>query len=261
MMATRTAGRHHRNVAFAIAGRGADVEAKRSSLDLPQGCSDHANPIVRRDSRWRVLSWQTSSPMTYKSSSAVSDVSLAPFGLSIIPAMQPSAHPRETGQCVAMQSCDAVSRRPLIRRRRHRELRDGWPSKALVGFRAYAHLLIGDCRSRLGCGGSAKPCARSHAIPSVRPTGSLRLRARQKHKCGETRLRIPRRACHCAGAAPPSSTTSLTTASPSDAYSPDSAAPKLGCPTRCSRSTRSGTRVTGERRRPRPIQNESGPGG
>ena len=34
--------------------------------------------------------WQTSSPTLYKSSSAASDVSVPPFGLRIIRAMQPS---------------------------------------------------------------------------------------------------------------------------------------------------------------------------
>jgi hypothetical protein len=39
--------------------------------------------------------------MTYESSSAASDVSLAPFGLRIIAAMQPSAAHGETAECVA----------------------------------------------------------------------------------------------------------------------------------------------------------------
>ena len=38
-----------------------------------------------------MLSWQTSSRMTYESKSAASDGSLASFGLRIIRAMQPSA--------------------------------------------------------------------------------------------------------------------------------------------------------------------------
>jgi len=42
--------------------------------------------------------------MTYKSSSAASDVSLAPFGWRIIRAMQPSAARGETAECVAKQS-------------------------------------------------------------------------------------------------------------------------------------------------------------
>ena len=44
---------------------------------------------------------QQCSPMTYKSSSAASDVSLAPFGLRIIRAMQPSTARGETAECVA----------------------------------------------------------------------------------------------------------------------------------------------------------------
>jgi hypothetical protein len=39
--------------------------------------------------------------MTYETSSAASDVSLAPFGLRIIRAMQPSAARGETTECVA----------------------------------------------------------------------------------------------------------------------------------------------------------------
>ena len=39
--------------------------------------------------------------MTYESSSAASDVSLAPFGLRIIRAMQPSAARGETAECAA----------------------------------------------------------------------------------------------------------------------------------------------------------------
>jgi hypothetical protein len=46
---------------------------------------------------------RTSSRMTYKSSSAASDVSLAPFGSRIIRAMQPSAARGETAECVALQ--------------------------------------------------------------------------------------------------------------------------------------------------------------
>jgi hypothetical protein len=42
--------------------------------------------------------------MTYESSSATSDVSLAPFGLRIIRAMQPSAARGETAECVAKES-------------------------------------------------------------------------------------------------------------------------------------------------------------
>jgi hypothetical protein len=41
--------------------------------------------------------------MTYESSSAASDVSLAPFGLRIIRAMQPSAARGETAECVALR--------------------------------------------------------------------------------------------------------------------------------------------------------------
>jgi hypothetical protein len=41
--------------------------------------------------------------MTYKSSSAASDGDLAPFGLCIIPAMQPSGARGETAECVALQ--------------------------------------------------------------------------------------------------------------------------------------------------------------
>ena len=41
--------------------------------------------------------------MTYKSSSAASDVSLAPFGLRIIRAMQPSAARGKTAECTAEQ--------------------------------------------------------------------------------------------------------------------------------------------------------------
>ena len=41
--------------------------------------------------------------MTYESSSAASDVSLAPFGLRIIPAMQPSAAHGETAEYVAVR--------------------------------------------------------------------------------------------------------------------------------------------------------------
>ena len=40
--------------------------------------------------------------MTYESSSAASDVSLAPFGLRIIRAMQPSAARGETAECMAL---------------------------------------------------------------------------------------------------------------------------------------------------------------
>jgi hypothetical protein len=42
--------------------------------------------------------------MTYESSSAASDVSLVPFGLRIIRAMQPSAARDETAECVAKRS-------------------------------------------------------------------------------------------------------------------------------------------------------------
>jgi hypothetical protein len=42
--------------------------------------------------------------MPYESSSAASDVSLAPFGLRIIRAMQPSAARGKTAECVAKQS-------------------------------------------------------------------------------------------------------------------------------------------------------------
>jgi hypothetical protein len=42
--------------------------------------------------------------MPYKSSSAVSDVSLAPSALRIIREMQPSAARGETAECVANQS-------------------------------------------------------------------------------------------------------------------------------------------------------------
>jgi hypothetical protein len=42
--------------------------------------------------------------MTYESSSAASDISLAPFGLRIIRAMQPSAARGETAECVALRS-------------------------------------------------------------------------------------------------------------------------------------------------------------
>jgi hypothetical protein len=41
--------------------------------------------------------------MTYQSSSAASDVSLAPVGLRIIPAMQPSAPRGKTAECVALR--------------------------------------------------------------------------------------------------------------------------------------------------------------
>jgi hypothetical protein len=46
-------------------------------------------------------SWRTSSPMPYESSSAASDVSLAAFGLRIIPAKQASAARDKTAECVA----------------------------------------------------------------------------------------------------------------------------------------------------------------
>jgi hypothetical protein len=42
--------------------------------------------------------------MPYESSSAASDVSLAEFGLRIIPAMQPSAARGKTAECVAKHS-------------------------------------------------------------------------------------------------------------------------------------------------------------
>jgi hypothetical protein len=42
--------------------------------------------------------------MTYESSSAASDVSLAPFGLRIIRAIQPSAARGRTAECVAKRS-------------------------------------------------------------------------------------------------------------------------------------------------------------
>ena len=41
--------------------------------------------------------------MTYESSSAASDVILAPFGLRIIRAMQPSAARGETAESVALE--------------------------------------------------------------------------------------------------------------------------------------------------------------
>ena len=44
--------------------------------------------------------------MTYESSSAASDVILAPFGLPIIRAMQPSAARGETAESVANQQPD-----------------------------------------------------------------------------------------------------------------------------------------------------------
>jgi hypothetical protein len=42
--------------------------------------------------------------MPYESSSAASDVSLAAFGLRIIPAMQPSAARGKTAECVAKRA-------------------------------------------------------------------------------------------------------------------------------------------------------------
>jgi hypothetical protein len=42
--------------------------------------------------------------MPYESSSAASDVSLAAFGLRIIPAMQPSAARGKAAECVARRS-------------------------------------------------------------------------------------------------------------------------------------------------------------
>jgi hypothetical protein len=53
---------------------------------------------------YATASWQTSSPMPYKSNSAASDVSLARFDLRIIRAMQPSAAGDKTAECVANQS-------------------------------------------------------------------------------------------------------------------------------------------------------------
>ena len=54
--------------------------------------------------------------MPCKSSSAESDLSLAPFGLRIIRAMQPSAAPGETTECVALRS----SRRERLQDERRR---------------------------------------------------------------------------------------------------------------------------------------------
>ena len=51
-----------------------------------------------------VLSWRTSSTTPHESRSAPSDVSLAPVGLPIIRAKQPSAAPGETAECVAIRS-------------------------------------------------------------------------------------------------------------------------------------------------------------
>jgi hypothetical protein len=66
--------------------------------------------------------------MTYESSSTASDVSLVPFGLRIIRAMQPSAARDETAECVAKGWCrhhrlgrarrrrsdDALAVRPIV---------------------------------------------------------------------------------------------------------------------------------------------------
>ncbi len=49
----------------------------------------------------RALAWRTSGAMSYESSSAPSEVTLPPFGLRIIRAMQPSAARGETAECVA----------------------------------------------------------------------------------------------------------------------------------------------------------------
>jgi hypothetical protein len=49
-----------------------------------------------------------SSQTPYRSSSAAPDVSLAPFGLRIIRAMQPSAARGKTDECVANQQPDAL---------------------------------------------------------------------------------------------------------------------------------------------------------
>ena len=60
--------------------------------------------LVRDGDPGRSRSWRTSTRMTYESSSAASAVSLAPFGLRIIRAMQPSAARGETTECVANDS-------------------------------------------------------------------------------------------------------------------------------------------------------------
>lgn len=74
----------------------------------PPGLED-ATPLYRsRRCGGRSLSWQTSSPMTYKSSSAMSDFILAPFGLAS--ARQCSRPPRSHGNlrisvCGASRQC------------------------------------------------------------------------------------------------------------------------------------------------------------
>ena len=60
--------------------------------------------LMLRGSTRLLQPWRTSSRMTYKSSSATSDVSPAPFGLRIIRAMQPSAARGKTAECVAIRS-------------------------------------------------------------------------------------------------------------------------------------------------------------
>ena len=64
-------------------------------------------PVVKTIQSTRLPQpWRTSNRMTYESSSAASDVILAPFGLPIIRAMQPSAARGETAESVANQQPD-----------------------------------------------------------------------------------------------------------------------------------------------------------
>jgi hypothetical protein len=75
---------------------GSAASSRRSACASSGQCS--RSPRAAR----QLSAWRTSSPMPYESSSAASDVSLAAFGLRIIPAMQPSAARGKTAECVAL---------------------------------------------------------------------------------------------------------------------------------------------------------------
>jgi hypothetical protein len=79
-----------------------------------------------------LLSWQTSSRATSESSSAASDVSLAPFGSRIIRAMQPSTPRGETAECVAKGWPGRRRAWPLSCRLSDGQLEAALAAKALV---------------------------------------------------------------------------------------------------------------------------------
>ena len=82
--------------------------------------------------------------MTYESSSAASDVSLAPFGLRIIRAMQPSAAGGETAECVAKHSQPADAGGHLPRRQSDRPLQRRMSVEAIVS----CAVLVAESRTR-----------------------------------------------------------------------------------------------------------------